>query len=714
MGWLRSGLFRKFITVMGALSLIPVTLLGYQLLSITRKGIQAVQTKRAQKLAELVDEHFRVTKERFLFALSTVERIPDQAEKERLLRTLFLPNTDILELALFDPAGRELLRVSNPALPLETALVRGEHEIGFQGYLKLRRRTIAVTRKTGAPLLYLYYPLKGNTMGRAVASLKRLSERFATEQVGGSGFAVLVDVVGEPLLFARERFQDPGLRDFPVWPIVLSAVKASSVGFSEFNDPRGKVYVGAYAPVFSIGSAVIFLQSRDEAFQVAANLRRSALWGVLALACFCLLGAGFLARRLTEPILALTQAAEAVSRGDFQSTVEISTHDELQELARTFNRMTASLRSYSLLHVDRLISEQRKTEGILYSINEGILMTDREGRVQLVNRRALELLGVREDSIEGKVLREVLPESKLREAILLAAENPSPEVIKEVDLSTEEKHCYLHVMANLVSTPRGTPLGLVIAVRDVTFEKQLDKMKEEFLQYITHDLRNPLGSAIGFLDVLLKGTVGVLNSEQQNVVSSVKRSSTRLMNMVNNILDIAKMDSGRIRVEPKTISLSGIAARSLSILESLAQQKGLLMRLEAAEEFSLEADPDLVERVFVNLISNAIKYTQPGGTVRVLVQDEGPELRACVEDTGEGIPAQYLERIFEKFEQVSGQKRGGTGLGLTIARYFVEAHLGRIWVESQPGKGSRFTFSLPKHLCLDEDGRAVVREAQRP
>ena len=714
MGWLRSGLFRKFITVMGALSLIPVTLLGYQLLSITRKGIQAVQTKRAQKLAELVDEHFRVTKERFLFALSTVERIPDQAEKERLLRTLFLPNTDILELALFDPAGRELLRVSNPALPLETALVRGEHEIGFQGYLKLRRRTIAVTRKTGAPLLYLYYPLKGNTMGRAVASLKRLSERFATEQVGGSGFAVLVDVVGEPLLFARERFQDPGLRDFPVWPIVLSAVKASSVGFSEFNDPRGKVYVGAYAPVFSIGSAVIFLQSRDAAFQVAANLRRSALWGVLALACFCLLGAGFLARRLTEPILALTQAAEAVSRGDFQSTVEISTHDELQELARTFNRMTASLRSYSLLHVDRLISEQRKTEGILYSINEGILMTDREGRVQLVNRRALELLGVREDSIEGKVLREVLPESKLREAILLAAENPSPEVIKEVDLSTEEKHCYLHVMANLVSTPRGTPLGLVIAVRDVTFEKQLDKMKEEFLQYITHDLRNPLGSAIGFLDVLLKGTVGVLNSEQQNVVSSVKRSSTRLMNMVNNILDIAKMDSGRIRVEPKTISLSGIAARSLSILESLAQQKGLLMRLEAAEEFSLEADPDLVERVFVNLISNAIKYTQPGGTVRVLVQDEGPELRACVEDTGEGIPAQYLERIFEKFEQVSGQKRGGTGLGLTIARYFVEAHLGRIWVESQPGKGSRFTFSLPKHLCLDEDGRAVVREAQRP
>jgi PAS domain S-box-containing protein len=404
--------------------------------------------------------------------------------------------------------------------------------------------------------------------------------------------------------------------------------------------------------------------------------------------------------------LKLTRAADAVAQGDFETRVDIHTGDELQGLAETFNAMIARLRQYSLLQVDRLLAEQRKTEAIMFSIREGIVMTDREGRVQLANRLAREMFGLSpEMDIEGRLLTEAFPDTALRTALLAAAARPGD--FKEVDLSTEQNRCFIRATASPVMRPgRAGELGTVFALRDVTLERELDKMKEDFLHYITHDLRNPLGSAIGFLDILLKGSAGVLNGDQHAIVSSVRRSTTRLMGMINNILDIAKMEAGRVRLQLKTTSLAGIAGRSIAILEQLAKAKNLNVNLAAAEEFSVNADADMLERVFTNLLGNAIKYTAAGGTITISLVEEASAIRCCVEDSGEGIPADFLTRVFEKFEQVQGRRKGGTGLGLTIARYFVEAHLGRIWVESDVGHGSRFYFTVPKGLVTDEEGFA--------
>jgi PAS domain S-box-containing protein len=483
------------------------------------------------------------------------------------------------------------------------------------------------------------------------------------------------------------------------------------VGSSEFNGPTGREWVGAYAPVSPIGSAVIIMQNRNEAYAAANRMKRTAIGMVVGAALVAILGAVLFARRLTDPLFALSRAAEAVSHGDFQNDVKIETGDELQDLAETFNRMTAQLRSYSVLQIDRLIAEQRKTAAILYSINDGILMTDKEGRIQLANRKCLEMFGAPEVAAEGKTIAECFPESPLRDAVLRADQSPKPDVFKDVDLSTEQTHKYVRVTGHQVVSPgHRAPLGVVVALRDVTLEKELDKMKEEFLHYVTHDLRNPLGSAMGFLDVLMKGTAGVLNPDQYNIVSSVKRSSSRLMSMVNNILDIAKMESGRIRLGLKNVSVAGIAGRSISILESLAAGRKVNIKLAAQEEYTIDIDPDLIERVFTNLIGNAIKYTPEGGTIIVSIVEKDGALKCGVEDTGEGIPPEYLERVFEKFEQVTGQRKGGTGLGLTIARFFVESHLGKIWVESEVGKGARFYFTLPKNLCLDKEGKVGLAE----
>jgi len=424
-----------------------------------------------------------------------------------------------------------------------------------------------------------------------------------------------------------------------------------------------------------------------------------------------LLSAALLARLLTAPVLKLTRAAEAVARGDFQARVEITTGDELQELAETFNAMTQRLRQYSVLQVDRLVAEQRKTEAILFSIGEGIVMADCEDRIQLANRRAREMFGLAADAdLEGRPLSEALPDGPLRTALAAAGRTPGPH--QEVDLSTEAERRFIRATASPVVTPgRGAELGTVFALRDVTLEREIEKMKEEFLHYITHDLRNPLGSAMGFLDLLLKGSAGELNANQHSIVSSVRRSTSRLMSLINNILDISKMEAGRMRLQLKTVSLAGVAGRAIDILEQLARAKNITMRLAAVEDFAAEADGDMLERVFSNLIGNAIKYTPQNGTITVSIVDEGAHLKCGVEDTGEGIPADYLTRIFEKFEQVQGRRIGGTGLGLTIARFFVQAHLGRIWVESEMGRGSRFYFTIPKRLTLTPEGAARAPEA---
>jgi NtrC-family two-component system sensor histidine kinase KinB len=713
MGWLRSGLSRRFAAVMGVLALAPVLFLSWRMMQASRRGVQdavlELHVKLAEKSAERVAGWVDSVDGRVQIALLALQARMDWPEKQALLKHLVESGSEISSVTLLRrDAGGAILMVFNPDLadavtPAELRKAREAMRRAENG----EGRLFEVVRGEKGPRLVIYYPFSKEIFARVSVPLRGIAERVAQDRVGGTGFGVLVDGTGAPLAVPEGRALD-GMES---WAITRAALAGGTSGSSEFADRAGRAFVGAYAPVPKIGGAVLILQARDEAYLAASEARRAAAVAIAVVIFGSLLAAAILARLLTAPVLKLTRAAEAVSRGDFETRVDITTGDELQELAETFNAMTARLRQYSVLQVDRLIAEQRKTEAILFSIREGIVMADREGKVRLVNRRAGEMFGLSSDSgLEGKNLAEAFPSGALRAALLAAGEKPGES--KEVDLSTETVRLFIRVTASPVVTPgRGAELGTVYALRDVTLERELEKMKEDFLHYITHDLRNPLGSAIGFLDLLLKGTAGVLNADQQNIVSSVRRSTTRLMGLINNILDIAKMESGRLRLQLKTTSLAGIAGRSIGILEQLAKAKRLSVHLVAVEEFSVQADADMLERVFTNLLGNAIKYTPEGGTITIALSDDGGAIRCRVEDTGEGIPPDYLDRVFEKFEQVQGNRKGGTGLGLTISRFFVEAHLGRLWVESQVGKGSSFIFTVPKNLVAADDGGVKVAEA---
>jgi NtrC-family two-component system sensor histidine kinase KinB len=702
--------------VMGALALIPVSFLSWRILQSNRIAVQGavleLHVKLAEKTAEQVESWVDSVDQRVKIAIVGLRARMDWADKQELARSLVETGTGIASVTLLRENGGAILEAFSPVLTgAPTALDPKAARAALRRAIA-RKGGAEVLRGPAGPMLVLHRLIQGDVYARVVVPLRGLADRIAAERVGGTGFSVLVDAEGRSLS-ADTTPRGRQLEDLPEWPITKSALgSGGSVGSSEFTDPKGVARVGAYAPVPVLGGAVLVLQAREEAYLASIEAARAAGLAVLATLILSLLAAFLLARALTAPLLALTRGAEAVARGDFLASVDLKTGDELQVLAETFNTMTARLRSYSVLQVDRLIAEQRKTEAILFSISEGIVMADREGRVQLANRQAREMFGLAVDSaIEGVPLTEALPAGLLRDALVAVAKEPG-KGFKEADLSTEQARKILRVAASAVVTPgRGAELGVVFALRDVTLERELEMMKDDFLNYITHDLRNPLGSAMGFLDVLMKGTAGVLNTDQTSIVASVRRSTSRLMAMINNILDIAKMESGRAKLQLKSMSLAGVAGRAIDILEQLAKAKNVSVHLVAVEEFSIDGDSDMLERIFTNLLGNAIKFSNDAGRITVSITDGGHELIACVEDNGDGIPPEHLKRVFEKFEQVPGQRKGGTGLGLTITRYFVEAHFGRIWVESDPGAGARFYFTISKGLTLLPDGGVKKAEA---
>lgn len=704
----------KFVMVMGVLSIGPVSFLAWRLQGTITSGIDAsvkeLHTKLAEKLGREVGVFFQVNEDMFSFTLAALRMEMEWENKQQLVGKLIETHPDVREISLINAAGQEAIKLVNEKFPADPNLLSRAEEAGFKEFAQGRRRVTRISRE--ASTLEVYLPVTDKVATRILVSLKSIADRVAEESVGGTGFAVLVDQKGEPLFFPEAYLTPEQRAEMPRWPIVQSGLKSPSVGSSEFTDSRGKAFMGAYGPVPAVGGALITLQERDEAFLAAIQMKKTFINVLGAVIVVCLVAAALMARRLARPLLTLTKGAEAVSQGDFEKTVDIRTRDELQDLAETFNLMTAKLRAYAEMQVDKLVSEQRKTAAILYSIREGILMTDPEGKIQLANRHALEVMGLpAETPVEGLTVPEILPEPPaLRDAMVAVSADPKPDAHQDVNLGTDKVMKFIRVGSTPVVSPStGATMGVVTAIKDVTLEKEIEKMKEQFLHSITHDLRNPLGSAMGFIDGLVKGLLGAMEPRQHATLTSVQRSLNRLLGMINNILDIAKMESGKVQVQLNTIVLNEVAQRSITILEALSAKKKLKVGMAEGPPLSVEGDGDLLERVVTNLLGNAIKYTPDGGSITISVVDDGDKLKLCVADTGPGIPESYLKKVFEKFEQVTGQRKGGTGLGLTIAKCFVEAHLGQIWVESVIKHGSQFYFTVPKNLAVNEAGAVVVK-----
>ncbi len=695
---MRIKIFPKFVAVMILISVIPLALIGLRMIELNRISLEGaileLQINSASSLAEKIDDYISNLNRELIRVIGSLEtHALTWTERQYELQSVLDANPEIINISFVDQEGNEVLKAYNPDLEKETELINHREELLFQKAKTERKTQISsLFCKDELPCIQVFYPLGKEYFLLTNFSLAKLQQKILTTHIGKTGYAYLVNKEGKIIIHPEKEKLFLSARDIP---LVNEVITAQVVGSREFKDKTGEEIIGAYSPVKNLAWGVIIQQKKKEAYYPVYQMQRQARFWILISALASAIVAFLLASNLTRPIITLIKGAEKVAGGNFETKVKVPSHDELRQLADTFNFMTAKLKEYADIQVDKMLLEKTKTEAIVFSIADAVILTDHSGKILLVNPQAEKIFHLPEGKWEEQMVWDYLP-PVLGEEILDLIAHPDRSFLKEVILPlTEEQKKYFEVRGTLIFTPKGEEFGLLSVFHDVTLEKEIDQMKEDFVNSITHDLRNPLTSIRVLIKFLSEGKSGHLNEKQRKMLGTMEVASYQLLTLINNILDVAKMESGEMHLELAQVNLTDLVGRVLTIQEPLVKRKNLLLELFSSKELELNADPQLLERLFANLLGNAIKFTPENGKIKIVIEDLPEKVKVEISDTGPGIPEEYLEKIFDKFQQLQRTK-GGTGLGLTICKYIVEAHGGKIWVESKLGEGSKFIFWLPK------------------
>ncbi|OGM32936.1 hypothetical protein A2803_05070 [Candidatus Woesebacteria bacterium RIFCSPHIGHO2_01_FULL_44_21] len=363
---------------------------------------------------------------------------------------------------------------------------------------------------------------------------------------------------------------------------------------------------------------------------------------------------------------------------------------------------------------NELILQNRKTlevkarqEAILASIGDGVVAVSDRGEVIFTNAQALSLLGVESQEMLGKHLISAIRAVDADDKPLQSEAHPMQQsLLRGRKIVSSSIYFYkkdgtkfpVAVTASPVIL-MGALIGGVLVFRDITREKEIDRMKTEFISLASHQLRTPLSAMKWFSEMLLSGDGGALNDEQKVMVNNIYLSNERMIELVNSLLNISRIESGRIIIEPTPTNLKKLIDEVLvELAPKIAQKKHNVVVSVHGALPEINIDPKFVRHVYMNLLTNAIKYTGEGGEIHIIVSRSGGEIISQISDNGYGIPASQHEKVFQKFfraENVAKVETDGTGLGLYLIKSIVEASGGRIWFESAEGKGSTFWFSLP-------------------
>lgn len=347
-------------------------------------------------------------------------------------------------------------------------------------------------------------------------------------------------------------------------------------------------------------------------------------------------------------------------------------------------------------------------EAILWGIGDGVIVTDPRLRLTMLNPVAARIFAVRGRVAHGTPLIEVVPNETLLKLLEETLEGEEALVVQEVSLKDgrDGKEKIYQALATTIGSDEGAAQGVVAVLRDITGQKELERMKSNFLSVVSHELKTPLHSIKGFVDIILMGKTGEITDTQQDFLNTVRAQTDHLQSLIQDLLEFSRLESGQVKLRLEAVSIAEVAVRVLDNLNPQAGEKGVRLLVEVPLDFPLiEADRMRITQVITNLAHNAIKFTPNGGTVSVGAVDLEERVRVSVSDTGIGIPPGEREKVFDRFYQVDStttRPYRGTGLGLTICKHIVEYHRGRIWVEGEEGEGSTFFFTLPKKLDAEE------------
>ncbi|KHE71390.1 ATP-binding protein [Halobacillus sp. BBL2006] len=481
--------------------------------------------------------------------------------------------------------------------------------------------------------------------------------------------------------------------------VLTQGEEVKKVADLESSD-TGVMVVGA--PLSNGEGAVFVYQSLDTIEETSEQTTKIIFLGAGIAIVLTTIFAFFLSTRITSPLIKMREGALELAKGEFNNKVPILTHDEIGELAMAFNRMGRQLK----FHINALNQEKEQLSGILRSMADGVITINRTGEILVSNPPAMQYLDAYafENSPSAKTVEDNqhLPE-------------PLKALFKQVITNEEESMTEVTLQGRswvIIMTPlydKSTVRGAVAVLRDMTEERRLNKLRKDFIANVSHELRTPISMLQGYSEAIVDD-IAESKEDKNELAQIIHEESLRIGRLVNELLDLARMEAGHIHLFIESIEIHSYMNKIIRKFQGIADERSVELTMNVDNQLDwISFDADRIEQVFTNLIDNAIRHTNPGGSVHVTIDSLNGDWVGSVHDSGQGIAEEDLPFVFERFykadksrKRESSKQKKGTGLGLAIAKNIVEAHKGTISAHSKLGEGTTFTFRIPKDIDLTE------------
>lgn len=487
-------------------------------------------------------------------------------------------------------------------------------------------------------------------------------------------------------------------------PEIIDALEKGFGWSMRFSETLSMKMMYVAVPIQKQSKAVAVIRTSIAITNIDLALREiyvKIFWGGIVIAAFAAGLSYLVSRRISEPVVKMKQIAQRFADGELALRVPIPTQSELSDLAKALNEMARQL-------YDRILTitkQRNELEAILSSMMEGVIAIDAQGHIVSINKTAADLLGIDPLQVQGRSVEEVIRNVDLQQFINQTLESEQPtegETSLPFDTAQDRpangaRFFQLHGVS--LSDSQNQKSGAVIVLNDMTRIHRLENIRRDFVANVSHELKTPVTSIIGYVETLLDGAIN--DPEQARCfLQIIAKHSDRLNAIIEDLLSLSRLEeeSQRSRISFEKTNLKPILQSAIELSSPKAADKQMTVDLICDEHIEAHVNSALLEQAVLNFIDNAIKYSKPGGKVEITANHTDNEIIITVKDNGCGIEKKHLSRIFERFYVVDksrSRKLGGTGLGLAIVKHIAQVHGGSVTVESSPGRGSTFTIHLP-------------------
>lgn len=535
-------------------------------------------------------------------------------------------------------------------------------------------------------------PTKEEAIRQVLQDYNKASDISEIRVIDGSSFKILGTSSSSNSGLVGQRTPDVNIK--------RSIIFEADEDVIQLDPKTGKRVWVLSTPIMHNSEAIgaVYLVARiDDIFNQMNDINKILATGTAIALIFTAILGVLLAQTITRPISDMRKQALAMTRGNFSRKVKVYGYDEIGQLAITFNNLTKKLQEAQATTE----GEKRKLSSVISYMTDGVLSTDRKGRIILINDPAVQMLGVSRETVLSQPLVSILglDENYSFEDLLQEKES----II--LDYSTKSKPFILRANFSVIQKESGFVNGLIAVLYDITEQEKIDMERREFVANVSHELRTPLTTMRSYLEALADGA---WRDEEiaPNFLETTRGETERMIRLVNDLLQLSKLDSVDYRLTKEWVDFPVFFNRIIDRFEMTKEQNVSFKRNIPSGAIFVEIDEDKITQVLDNIISNAMKYSPEGGTITFEVNELEEQIVASISDEGVGIPKDNLEKIFDRFYRVDKartRKLGGTGLGLAIAKEMVNAHGGRIWAESVEGKGTTVQFTLPYDRNAEDD-----------